>query len=140
MEPLVDRISDYLVQMDIDPEPTEEGIFLVRYGSAVVMISTFTHDGQEYVRLAAVLLLGFRPKLELLTRLLRLNSHVLMGSFQLFEDETLCFTHTLLAKGLDLATFRHALLYVGRVADDHDEALQALGGGERMEELLDAPA
>jgi hypothetical protein len=28
---------------------------------------------------------------------------------------------------------------VGRVADDHDEALQALGGGERMEEILDAP-
>lgn len=138
MEPLVDRISDLLVQMDIDPEPTEDGVFLVRYGSTVVLISNFTRGNQSYVRLAAVVILGFRPKLELLTRLLRLNSHVLMGSFQLFEDESICFTHTLLADGLNLETFRHSLDYVGRVADDHDEALQALAGGERMEELLEA--
>lgn len=127
--------------MEIDADPGADGVYALRCGSSLVFVSSFEHEGRPYVRLVALLLLGFRPKMELLSRLLRLNSRVLFGSFQLFDDETLCFTHTLPAHGspasLDFDTFAHALRYVSRVADDHDERLQSLAGGERGEELLE---
>lgn len=133
---LREQITDYLLQMDIDCEPVG-GVSCVRYGSTLVFVSCFEADNRAYVRLAATMLVGFRPKMELLSRLLRLNARVLFGSFQLFEDETLCFTHTLPAENLQFATFAHALNYVGRVADDHDESLQAVSGGARGEEVLE---
>jgi Putative bacterial sensory transduction regulator len=135
---LRDQVDACLERLEIDSEPTAEGIHVLRCGSSMLFLSCFEHEGRPYVRIVAMLLLGFHPKMELFGRLLRLNSRVLFGSFQLFDDETVCFTHTLAAhSGLDFDTFSHALRYVGQVADDHDEPLQALAGGERGEELLE---
>ena len=62
-----------------------------------------------------------------------------MGAFQLFDDQTVAFTHTLTADHLDFEDFDVALRYVARVGDDHDEALQALAGGERAEDTMSRP-
>lgn len=133
---LVDRVSDFLVQMDVDPDRNGEGFFLLRYGSTVVMISLFEDRERVYVRFASTVLANVEPSLDLITRVLRLNTEVLFGAFLLFEDDTLSFTHTLLADTLDFDAFQHTLAYVARVSDDHDEALQAIGGGLRAEEIL----
>jgi hypothetical protein len=145
IEQLQDQIEDYLSRLNIESKPTKEGSFLVGFGSTVVVITAFEAPGPSgenslLLRFVAILLVGVKLKLEVVTRVLRLNTRVLYGAFQLFDDETLCFTHTLLAEGLKAESFNHALLYVGRIADDHDEALQALGGGQRMEELMEEPA
>jgi hypothetical protein len=134
--PLTDRVADFLVQMDIDPDRNDENIFLLKYGSTVVMISIFEEAGHEYVRMASTLLVGARVQLELVLRLLRLNTEVLFGAFILFEDDTVSFTHTLLGDGLTFEAFAHALHYVAQVSDDHDEDLQSLAGGRRAEEIL----
>lgn len=133
---LADLVSDYLVRLDLDPDRNAEGIFLLKYGSTVVMISVFEDAGHRFVRLASTMLCDVRPKLDLVTRILRLNTEVLYGSFLLFDDDTLSFTHTLLADDLRFDDFRHALVYVARVSDDHDEALQVLAGGKRAEDIL----
>ena len=133
---LADRVSDFLVRMDIDPDRNGEGIFLLKYGSTVVMISLFEDEEHGFVRFASTLLSGARPQLELVMRLLRMNTEVLFGAFLLFEDDTVSFTHTLLGDGLTFEPFSHALEYVARVSDDHDEELQALAGGQRAEEIL----
>jgi hypothetical protein len=133
---LADRVSDFLVRMDIDPDRNGEGIFLLKYGSTVVMISIFEDDDHSFVRFASTLLSGARPQLELVMRLLRMNTEVLFGAFLLFEDDTVSFTHTLLGDALPFEQFLHALEYVARVSDDHDEELQALAGGQRAEEIL----
>lgn len=133
---LSDRVSDYLVRMDLDPDRSPEGIFMLKYGSTVVMVSLFEDNGHSYVRFASTMLAGVEAKLDLVMRLLRLNTEVLFGAFLLFEDDTVSFTHTLLGDHVDFEEFRHALAYVARVSDDHDEALQALAGGQRAEELL----
>lgn len=133
---LADRVSDFLVRMDIDPDRNGEGIFLLKYGSTVVMISLFDDGDHTFVRFASTLLSGARPQLELVMRLLRMNTEVLFGAFLLFEDDTVSFTHTLLGDGLTFEPFSHALEYVARVSDDHDEELQALAGGQRAEEIL----
>ena len=133
---LADRVSDFLVRTDIDPDRNQEGIFLLKYGSTVVMISLFEDGSHTFVRFASTLLAGARPQLELVMRLLRMNTEVLYGAFLLFEDDTVSFTHTLLGDTLGYEEFVHALRYVARVSDDHDEALQALAGGQRAEEIL----
>lgn len=135
---LADRVSDFLVRLDIDPDRNAEGIFLLKYGSTVVLISLFEDDAHTYVRLASTILAGVRPQLELVMRLLRMNTEVLFGAFLLFEDDTVSFTHTLLGDTLGYDEFSNALRYVARVSDDHDEELQALAGGERAEEILAA--
>ena len=136
LEALADRVSDYLSQMDLEADQSDEGIHLLRYGSTVVMISMFQEGDQGYVRFAATVLVDVRPKLELVTRLLRLNTEVLFGAFLLFDDDTVSFAHTLTGAKMDLEEFRHALEYVARVSDDHDEELQAIAGGARAEDLL----
>jgi hypothetical protein len=132
----VDRISDFLVRMDIDPDRNEEGLFLVRWGSTVVILHAFEDGTHTYVRMASTLLSGVRPQLELVMRIFRLNTEVLLGAFLLFEDDTLAFTHTLPADRLEFETFAHVLRYVAKVSDDHDEELQALAGGLRAEDVL----
>lgn len=133
---LADRVSDYLVRLDLDPDRNEEGIFLLKYGSTAVMVSLFEDGERAYVRFASTLLCGVRPQLDLVMRILRMNTEVIFGSFLLFEDDTLSFTHTLLAEDLSFASFAHALQYVARVSDNHDEELQAIAGGKRAEDVL----
>ena len=136
LEDLAGRVSDHLLRMDLDPDRNDEGIFMFKYGSTVVMVSLFEDDERAYVRFASTMLTGVRPQLELVMRILRLNTEVLFGSFLLFEDDTLSFTHTLLGDNLDFEEFAHTLAYVARVSDNHDEELQALAGGLRAEDVL----
>ena len=133
---LSDRVSDHLVRMDLDPDRNHEGIYMLRYGSTVIMVSLFEDASHLYCRFASTMLAGVQPKLDLVMRLLRLNTEVLFGAFLLFEDDTVSFTHTLLADDLRFEDFRHGLAYVARVSDDHDEGLQAIAGGQRAEDLL----
>ena len=138
---LTDQISDYLVRMDIDPDRNDEGIFVLKYGSTAVMISLFEDDAgggtpKTYVRIASALLSDARPELGLVLRLLRMNTEVLFGAFQIFEDNTVSFTHTLFGETLGFDEFQHTLDYVARVSDDHDEELQEVAGGARVEDIL----
>ena len=140
LDALASRIDGFLLRLGVDGNPTDEGFWTLRFGSSMVVVSTFEDAGTAYVRLASIVVVGARASLSLLTRLLRMNNEVLFGAFQLFDDDTVAFTHTLRATGVDFETFEAALLYVARVGDDHDEELQALAGGERTEELLEDPA
>lgn len=129
-------VRDCLERLGIEPDRTDEGIFLLKYGSTVVMVSVFQDADHVFVRIASTMLVGVHTDVALLTRLLKLNTEVLYGAFLLFEDDTLSFAHTLLADDLDFDAFEHALYYVARVSDDHDEEIQALAGGARAEEVI----
>ena len=133
---LEEKVNTYLGQMELSPEHSEEGLYLFKYGSTVVMISLFEESTDSFVRFASVMLKDFEPSLELLQRLLRLNTEVLFGSFLLFEDNTLSFSATLLGDHLDYPEFEKTLRYVAKVSDDYDDELQALGGGQRASDVL----
>ncbi|MCA9493085.1 MAG: YbjN domain-containing protein [Alphaproteobacteria bacterium] len=133
---LEELVTQYLGQMNLSPEHSEDGLYLFKYGSTVVMISLFEEADDTYVRFASVMLKDFEPSLELLQRILRLNTEVLFGSFLLFEDDTLSFSATLLGNQLDYEEFDKTLRYVAKISDDYDDELQALGGGQRAVDVL----
>ena len=133
---LEDRVREYLGAMRLAPEQSEDGLYLFKYGSTVVMISLFEESEDTFCRFASIMLKDFEPSLELLHRILRLNTEVLFGSFLLFEDNTLSFSATLLGNHLDFAEFEKTLRYVAKVSDDYDDELQTLGGGKRAEDVL----
>ena len=139
IEILSERVQTYLAEMGLSPEVPEDGLYLFKYGTTVVMISLFEDDADlknSFCRFASILLKDFDVNSELLHRILRLNTEVLFGSFLLFEDNTLSFSATLLGDDLDFEEFRTTLNYVAKVSDDYDEELQILGGGKRAEDVL----
>lgn len=133
---LEERVKAYLAEMGLEPEQSDDGLYLFKYGSTVVMISLFEESEDTFCRFASIMLKDFDPTLELLHRILRLNTEVLFGSFLLFEDNTLSFSATLLGNHLDFAEFEKTLRYVAKVSDDYDDELQSLGGGKRAEDVL----
>jgi hypothetical protein len=133
---LEERVRAYLAEMGLEPEQSEDGLYLFKYGSTVVMISLFEEGEDTFCRFASIMLKDFEPTLDLLQRILRLNTEVLFGSFLLFEDNTLSFSATLLGNHLDFAEFEKTLRYVAKVSDDYDDELQTLGGGKRAEDVL----
>lgn len=139
LEQLTDRVDEFLLRMGLEGDVTADGFWTGRFGSTVLLVSIFEDGPHTYVRLAAVVLVGAQTSLDLLTRLLRLNSETRFGAFQLFDDQTVAFTHTLVADHMPYEVFEYALRYVGQVADDHDEELQALAGGERGEDVVGEP-
>jgi len=134
---LTDRIADFLLDIGLAPDRAGDGPFLLRYGSTVVMVQAFDAEGRPWVRIAAVVLTGFHPSLDLLLRILRLNTEVVTGAFQLLEDDTLSFSTTLPGDGLSPEAFALVLASVARVSDDLDDELQALAGGHRAVDVLE---
>jgi hypothetical protein len=130
------RVEGWLEQLGAPARRTPEGLYGLHFGSTAVLVSVFDDEGTGLVRIVALVLARARVSTELLAKLVRLNASVALGAFQLFEDGALGFSYTLSAAELDYASFAHALRYVARVADDHDEEIQALAGGERVEDLL----
>ena len=100
------------------------------------MISLFEEGEDTFCRFASIMLRDFEPSLELLQRILKLNTEVLFGSFLLFEDNTLSFSATLLGNHLDYDEFDKTLRYVAQVSDDYDDELQSIGGGQRAQDVL----
>lgn len=139
LEKLAATVDEWLLRLDADTDVTAEGFWSLRYGSTLLILSSFEHEGATYLRMGAVVLSGAHASLEVVLRLLRLNAQVLFGSFQLFDDDTIAFTHTLPAEGLTFESFSTALTYISRVADDNDEELQSLAGGRRGEDMLAEP-
>ena len=136
MNILEERVKSYLAEMELSPEQSDDGLYLFKYGSTVVMISLFEDGEQTFCRFASIMLKDFEPSLELLHRILRLNTEVLFGSFLLFEDNTLSFSATLLGNHLDFDEFENTLQYVAKVSDDYVDELQVLGSGQRAEDVL----
>ena len=136
LKDLEQKVEKYLADMGLTPIQSSDGLYLFKYGSTVVMVSLFEEDEDTFCRFASIMLKDFEPSLELLHRLLRLNTEVLFGSFLLFEDNTLSFSATLLGNHVDFPEFEKTLSYVARVSDDYDDQLQALGGGKRAQDVL----
>ncbi len=133
---LQDKVTGFLLELGLPPECHAPLAYAYRYDDTVVLVSLIETDEGAWVRLASTLLKEFRPNLELVTRVLRLNTEVVMGAFLIFEDDTLTFSITLPAAGLELEGFCAAMDQVARVSNQHGEELRALAGGRLAVDIL----
>ncbi|MED5373106.1 MAG: YbjN domain-containing protein [Myxococcota bacterium] len=131
-------IDAYLERMELEPHASEDGLYMLRYGSTAVVIRTLrdSETGKRFVRFSAATLIDFEPSELLLEEVLRLNNEVLFGSFKVFPDNTLSFSATIYGDHMDFEEFETALTYVIRISDEYDDILQALAGGDRASDLL----
>ena len=135
---LHDLIEGYLARMEMHAKATDDGIYMLRYGSTAVVMRLIqdTVTEKRFLRFSAATLSDFDVTDVLLREVIRLNNEVLFGSFRLFADHTLRFSTTILADHLDYEEFETALTYVLRISDEYDDVLQALVGGNRATDLL----
>ncbi len=136
LKTLDENVRTWLEATGLALDPADDGLYLLKYGSTVVLLTLFERADATFVRFVSVVLKDFEPSMELLQRILRLNTEVLFGQFLLFEDDTLCFSATLHGDHLHPDTFASTLRYVAKVSDDWDDELQRLGGGMRASEIL----
>lgn len=134
---LEERVKTYLAELGVEPDNGGEGIYLLSFGTTAVICTMFADRDDAWVRVAAMVLTEVEPSLELLQRVLRLNTQVLVGSFLLFEDDTLAFSATLPGDDLSFTAFEKTLMYVASIADEYDDVLLPLAGGRRARDVLD---
>ncbi len=137
IERIEDRVTGFLVDLGLPPESWAESTYAFRYEKVVVFVSVFEAAGACWVRVAAPVLEEFRPNLELVTRILRLNTELLLGSFVIFEDDTLSFSVTLAGAGLEREPFEIALDHVARIANAYGDELATIAGGRSILDVLE---
>ena len=132
-----ERVIQFLGDMGLPMERSEDGVYFFKYGSTIVTLSLFEDEEETYVRAASTLLKDFDMSVDLMHRLFKLNNQVLFGAFRLFDDRTISFSTTLLGTNLDYNELSRTLKYVAQVSDDFDDVLQGIAGGKKAMDILD---
>ncbi|MFQ3679192.1 MAG: YbjN domain-containing protein [Pseudanabaenaceae cyanobacterium] len=130
---LHDRVAEILHRAGV-PYFEEEGAFFVDRGTTRVTVLLCTWNRYNVVRLYAPVATHFVRADETLTRFLACeNNRVLFGKFSLDMDaRCIWFEHALLGDFLDADELLVALESVAAIADEYDEPIAAMSGGERF--------
>jgi hypothetical protein len=114
-------------------------LYVIKQGSAYVLIQVIPWgDRRALVRMVAQLVRNASMSESLAVRLLKLNARLRFGSFGYVEEGRLVtFTHTLLGgRTLDRDELLSALRDVALLADEWDNTIADLSGGETFEMVL----
>ncbi len=121
----------------------EEGLYVVKQGSAYVMINILLADnGRAFVSCVAQVVAGVEMNGDLAVELLERNSKTRMGAWAYERSGGLIlFRHTILGgQTLDAAELMATLSDVALVADEADDQLVERHGGQRMKDLVEESA
>jgi len=131
------RLRDHVVeilQRSGVPYLEQDGAFFVDRGTTRVTVLLCTWNQYSVVRIYAPVASQFVRVDEALTRFLACeNNRVLFGKFSLdMEARCIWFEHALLGDFLDAEELLVALESVAAIADEYDEPIAAMSGGERF--------
>lgn len=117
----------------------EDGLYCIKQGSTLVMISAHPWGDRAVVRLAAQLVKGVTMEIPLALELLETNALLRFGAFAYVPaGEVIIFAHTLLDRDLgDREEFLRTIRDFALVADDYDDRIAARYGGQTMQDLLE---
>jgi hypothetical protein len=120
----------------------EDGLYCVKQGSTLVMISVHPWGKHAVVRLTAQLVAGVAMEVSLALELLELNSVLRFGAFAFQPTgQVVLFFHTLLDRDLgDPEEFRETVRDFAMVADDYDDRIAARYGGQTMQDIMEETA
>lgn len=114
----------------------EDGTYYAKRGSTVVGIHVVPWMNDVLVHVSANVVQHADLKPELLKTLLEINYRSSFGSFGLAEDGTIILRHTLLGSTLEKEQLVPSVLAVARHADEWDDKIIAMAGGETAVETL----
>lgn len=116
-----------------------DDLFVLKQGSALVMLHVEEWDDKAVVRCVAQVVQGARVDGALAGELLRLNAHLRFGAFSWWPDgNVVLLSHTMLGgDALDPRTLLAAVRDVALVADEYDDTIVARFGGRRVTDLVE---
>lgn len=118
----------------------EPGLYVIKQGSAMVMISVHAwRETHVVIRLTAQLVKGVTMEVPLALELLELNAILRFGAFAWEpKGRAIVFSHTLLEKALgDAPEFLDTVAAFAMVCDEYDDRIAARYGGSTMADLLE---
>ncbi|MDH7515088.1 MAG: YbjN domain-containing protein [Bacteroidota bacterium] len=106
--------------------------FVIKHGSAAVHLSIHRLSRNEcVVRALAYVVQGARITPQLMRQLLRLNVTFPLGAYGILFDDTITFSHSIVAANLDENELHETIRAVAHVADETDDQIRAVAGGMR---------
>jgi len=112
----------------VDDEP----VFLVKYGSAQVIVSLFPWGSDDCVVDArAFLVCETEIVPDLMMFLLRENNSKILGAFGLDSDNNIFFEHSIRAINCSKEDLKATVLTVAYTADEFDDLIVSRWGGKR---------
>lgn len=118
----------------------DAGLYVIKQGSSLVMISVHQWKGKHVViRLTAQLVKGVSMEVPLALELLELNAAMRFGAFAFIpKGNMVVLCHTLLERDVaDAREFLDTLADFAIVADEYDDRIAARYGGSTMQDLLE---
>src|SRR3569832_2061838 len=118
----------------------DEGLYVVKQGSSIVMISVLDwNPDRAVVRCVAQLVKGVTMEVPLALQLQEMNALLRFGAFAYVPaGDVIIFSHTLLGGAtLDSEELNTTIRDVAIIADEYDDRIAARYGGQTMHELLE---
>ena len=118
----------------------DEGLFVVKQGSSIVMINVLAWNADRaVVRCVAQLVKGVTMEVPLALQLLEMNALMRFGAFAYVPaGDVIIFSHTLLGGAtLDPVELTTTIRDVAIIADEYDDRIAACYGGQTMQDLLE---
>ena len=117
----------------------DEGLYVIKQGSTLVMVTVHPWKSHAVVRLVAQLVKGVRMEAGLALELLELNAILRFGAFAYAAaGAVVLFCHTMADRELtDEEEFMETIRDFAFVADDYDDRIADRYGGQTMRDLLE---
>lgn len=117
----------------------ETGLYVIKQGSTLVMITVHPWKSHAVVRMTAQLVKGVDMEVPLALELLELNAVLRFGAFAYVPaGEVIVFVHTLVDRELmDREEFLETIKDFAIIADEYDDRISARYGGQTMQDLLE---
>lgn len=137
------KASCQLIEKSLARSPAykkvDRGLYVVKQGSSIVMISVLAWEPKRaVVRCAAQLVKGVTMEVPLALQLLEMNALLRFGHFAWVPaGDVILFSHTILGgKTLDKVELLTTIRDVAVIADEYDDRIAARYGGQTMEDLI----
>jgi len=109
-----------------------DNTFVIRRGSAAVQVNVKPLSKEDcLVQALSYVVQGAKVGPKLLTYLMRHNATMPIGAFGLLFDDTVTFSHTITGGNLDKNELRTTIGTVAFVADETDDTIIKMAGGQR---------
>jgi len=113
----------------------EDGFWFIE-GSTFVYVRVLDWGDEAIVRCFSWVTMDTKQTPELMQYLLRTNSRILFGAFNLEDDGTITFEYSIVGSTMDKNEFKTAIKAIAAIADKYDDEIVSKFGGKTAVDKL----